>query len=247
MVVAALRYYRARQRAERTASLLAALTRATLAINAAGTFDGLARAAAAGAARIFAAQAIVMLEMPDGQVRRTSASPQHPEPVQRGGPAGLADKVVRVRARCGRGRTPPSWSRGRTGCAWSPTARCGAMSAWRRPGPSRTGRRWRWPSRRRAYLAGGAADPVSARPVRRAGRRGAALLRRGAPGRADPAAQPPAHGAARGTGPGHVVPRTSRPAIRPRSAVTSMRRSAGGTRSSSRSAMCRGIHCTRRR
>ena len=54
MVVAALRYYRARQRAERTASLLASLTRATLDINAAGTFDGLARAAAAGAARIFA-------------------------------------------------------------------------------------------------------------------------------------------------------------------------------------------------
>ncbi len=94
VVVAALRYYRARQRAERTASLLATLTRATLAINAAGTFDGLARAAAAGAARIFAAQAIVIIEMPDGQVRRTSASPQHPEPVQRGGPAGLAGKVV---------------------------------------------------------------------------------------------------------------------------------------------------------
>jgi len=94
VVMAALRYYRARQRAERMASLLAALTRATLDINAAGTFDGLARAAAVGAARIFAAQAVVILEMPDGQVRRTSASPQHPEPVQRGGPARLADKVV---------------------------------------------------------------------------------------------------------------------------------------------------------
>ena len=46
VVVAALRYYRARQRAERTASLLASLTRATLDINAAGTFDRLARAAA---------------------------------------------------------------------------------------------------------------------------------------------------------------------------------------------------------
>jgi len=94
VVTAALRYYRARQRAERMASLLAALTRATLDINAAGTFDGLVRAAAVGAARIFAAQAVVILEMPDGQVRRTSASPQHPEPAQRGGPAGLADKVV---------------------------------------------------------------------------------------------------------------------------------------------------------
>ena len=58
VVVAALRYYRARQRAERTASLLAALTDVALDINAADTFDGLARAAAAGAARIFAAQAV---------------------------------------------------------------------------------------------------------------------------------------------------------------------------------------------
>ena len=49
VVVAALRYYRARQRAERTAALLAALTSVALDINAADTFDGLARAAAAGA------------------------------------------------------------------------------------------------------------------------------------------------------------------------------------------------------
>jgi CheY-like chemotaxis protein len=94
VVMAALRYSRARQRAERTASLLATLTRSTLLINAAETFDGLARAAAAGAARIFAAQAVLILEMPDGQVRRLSASPQHPEPAQRGGPLGLADQVA---------------------------------------------------------------------------------------------------------------------------------------------------------
>src|SRR5580692_3870842 len=94
VVVAALRYSRARQRAERTASLLAALTSSTLLINAAETFDGLARSAAAGAARIFAAQAVVILEMPDGQVRRMSASPQHPGSTQRGGPAGLADQVA---------------------------------------------------------------------------------------------------------------------------------------------------------
>jgi CheY-like chemotaxis protein len=94
VVVAALRYSRARQRAERTASLLATLTSSTLRINAAETFDGLARAAAAGAARIFAAQAAVILEMPDGQVRRMSASPQRPEPAQRGGPFGLADQVA---------------------------------------------------------------------------------------------------------------------------------------------------------
>jgi CheY-like chemotaxis protein len=94
VVAAALRNYRARQRAERAASLLAALTRLTLRINAAETFDGLARAAAAGAAGVFAAAAILILEMPDGQVRRMSASPQRPEPAQRGGPLGLADQVA---------------------------------------------------------------------------------------------------------------------------------------------------------
>jgi CheY-like chemotaxis protein len=94
VVKAALRYSRARQRAERTAALLAELTASTLNINAAATFDGLARAAASGAARIFATQAVVILAMPDGQVRRTSASDTRPEPVQRGGPAGLADAVV---------------------------------------------------------------------------------------------------------------------------------------------------------
>jgi CheY-like chemotaxis protein len=95
LVVAALRYYRARQRAERTASLLAALTSVALDINAADTFDGLARAAAAGAARIFGAQAVLVLEMPDGQIRRTSASPEQPEPRQRGAPRELADRITR--------------------------------------------------------------------------------------------------------------------------------------------------------
>ena len=59
VVAAVLRYYRARRRAEQTASMLAALTRATLAINAADTFDGLARAAATGAARIFGVEAVL--------------------------------------------------------------------------------------------------------------------------------------------------------------------------------------------
>jgi CheY-like chemotaxis protein len=94
VVMAALRYSRARQRAERTASLLATLTSVALDINAADTFDGLARAAAAGAARIFAAQAVLVLQMPDGQIRRTSASPEHPEPRQRGAPRGLAERVT---------------------------------------------------------------------------------------------------------------------------------------------------------
>jgi CheY-like chemotaxis protein len=94
VVVAALRYSRARQRAERSVALLAELTSVTLDINTADTFDGLARVAAAGAARMFNAQVVVVLAMPDGQTRRTSASPQLPEPRQRGASSGLADRVA---------------------------------------------------------------------------------------------------------------------------------------------------------
>jgi len=93
-VAAALRYYRARTRAERTAAMLAALAGATLAINAAETFDGLASAAAVGAARIFSVQAVLMLEMPDGQVRRMAALPGGLVPVRRGGPPRMMDRVV---------------------------------------------------------------------------------------------------------------------------------------------------------
>jgi serine phosphatase RsbU (regulator of sigma subunit)/DNA-binding NarL/FixJ family response regulator len=93
-VTAALRYYRARQRAELTAALLTTLTSVTLAINAAQTFDGLARAAAAGAARIFNAPAVLVLVQPDGQLRRTSASPGQPVPGQRGGPVELAERIA---------------------------------------------------------------------------------------------------------------------------------------------------------
>src|ERR1700729_1799445 len=73
-VTATLRYSRARQRAEMSASLLSALTSVTLDINAARTFDGLARAAATGAAQIFSAPAILIVETPDGQDRRVSAT-----------------------------------------------------------------------------------------------------------------------------------------------------------------------------
>jgi DNA-binding response OmpR family regulator len=93
-VAAALRYYRARTRAERTAAMLAALADVTLDINAAETFDGLAAAAAAGAARIFAVHAVLMLEMPDGQVRRMGAFPGGAAPIRRGGPPGLVGGVV---------------------------------------------------------------------------------------------------------------------------------------------------------
>jgi CheY-like chemotaxis protein len=93
-VTATLRYSRARQRAERTAAMLTALASVTLDINAAETFDGLAAAAATGAARIFSVEAVLYLEMPDGQTRRTSARPGSPGTERRGGPPGLADQVA---------------------------------------------------------------------------------------------------------------------------------------------------------
>jgi DNA-binding response OmpR family regulator len=93
-VTAALRYSRARQRAERTAAMLTELAGVTLDINAAETFDGLAAAAVAGATRMFGVPAILIVEMPDGQSRRTSAVPGTPGTVRRGGPPGLAGRVA---------------------------------------------------------------------------------------------------------------------------------------------------------
>jgi CheY-like chemotaxis protein len=93
-VTAALRYFRARRRAERTATMLSRLAGATLGINAAETFDGLAAAAVSGASAIFSAEVILILEMPDGQSRRTSARPGSPGTERRGGPPGLAARVA---------------------------------------------------------------------------------------------------------------------------------------------------------
>jgi serine phosphatase RsbU (regulator of sigma subunit) len=93
-VAAALRYHRARLRAERIADLLSQLADVTLRINAAETFDGLARAAATGAARIFGTEAVLYVETPDGQVRRISAVPDRDVPARRGGPPGLVDRVA---------------------------------------------------------------------------------------------------------------------------------------------------------
>ena len=93
-VTAVLRHSRARQRAERTAAMLTALTDATLHMNAAETFDGLAAAAAAGAARIFSVPAVLILEMPDGQTRRMAGAPGSSETVRRGGPPGLAGRIA---------------------------------------------------------------------------------------------------------------------------------------------------------
>lgn len=93
-VAAALRYYRARHQAEQTASRLAALTAATLTINAAETFDGLAAAATTGTMTIFNTPAAVILMLPDGQVRRMTASPQQPVPRRRGGQPALLEAIT---------------------------------------------------------------------------------------------------------------------------------------------------------
>ncbi len=93
-VTAALRYSRARQRAERTAAMLAKLATVTMNINAAETFDGLAAAAVTGVVGIFSAEVILILEMPDGQSRRTSARPGRTGTERRGGPPGLAARVA---------------------------------------------------------------------------------------------------------------------------------------------------------
>jgi CheY-like chemotaxis protein len=92
-VTAALRYYRARRRAEQAASRLAALTRVTLAVNAADTFDRLARTAATGAAEIFGVAAGLIVVMPEGQLRRISVVPGQ-EPRQQGGPLDLAEGLT---------------------------------------------------------------------------------------------------------------------------------------------------------
>ncbi|MFI0486959.1 SpoIIE family protein phosphatase [Actinomadura sp. 9N215] len=70
-VEAVLRYYQARRRAERMAARMAELTRTSLAINAAASFDDLAAVAARGAFTIFGTPASVFVLPPDGRVRRT--------------------------------------------------------------------------------------------------------------------------------------------------------------------------------
>jgi serine phosphatase RsbU (regulator of sigma subunit)/CheY-like chemotaxis protein len=93
-VTAALRYHRARARAERTAELLTLLAGVTMEINAADTFDGLAFATATGAARIFWTEVVLILEMPDGQVRRVSAAPGRTTPIRRGAPREVAERIA---------------------------------------------------------------------------------------------------------------------------------------------------------
>jgi CheY-like chemotaxis protein len=92
-VRAVLRSYRARHRSEQAAARLAALARATLAINAAETFDRLARTAAEGAAEIFGVAAAAVMMLPTGQLCRIFVSPQQ-APRQQGGPAALPESLA---------------------------------------------------------------------------------------------------------------------------------------------------------
>lgn len=75
-IEATLRYYRARQRAERMAGRLAALTEVTLTMNSAETFDELLTTAVEGASRILDRQSGTLALPPDGRVRRYTAMPQ---------------------------------------------------------------------------------------------------------------------------------------------------------------------------
>ncbi|MET9229980.1 SpoIIE family protein phosphatase [Lentzea sp. NPDC003310] len=77
-VEAALRYHRARALAEHLAARLTRLTTATLAINAATTFDALAQAASIGAAEVLDTDATAVLTAPSGAVRvvTTGADPR---------------------------------------------------------------------------------------------------------------------------------------------------------------------------
>ncbi|WP_329790912.1 fused response regulator/phosphatase [Lentzea sp. DG1S-22] len=78
-VEAALRYHRARALAEHLAVRLTRLTTATFAINAATTFEGLAEAAAVGAADVLDAEATAVLTNPDGVVCVATGGVRQPE------------------------------------------------------------------------------------------------------------------------------------------------------------------------
>lgn len=74
-VEAVLRYYRARAVAERLAARLTLLTRTTLALNSATTFDALLTAVAEGAAAMFGGPATVLTTTPRGRTRAATTTP----------------------------------------------------------------------------------------------------------------------------------------------------------------------------
>lgn len=95
-ISAALRYYRARQKAEITAARLTALTKVSLAINAADSFDQLAVVTAIGATEIFGVPSGVLLMLPDGRVRRTVLRPGEPAPRVHGDRPELLHDLTRL-------------------------------------------------------------------------------------------------------------------------------------------------------
>ncbi|HEY2697286.1 MAG TPA: SpoIIE family protein phosphatase [Pseudonocardiaceae bacterium] len=100
-VNAALRYSRARAATERLAARLARLTRATLTLNTAITFDELVCSAATGAARIMESAASAVIVPPDGQ--RLIGSVEGPADKVDLGPADEARWKDLVDATIGRG------------------------------------------------------------------------------------------------------------------------------------------------
>ncbi|WP_307845290.1 fused response regulator/phosphatase [Planomonospora sp. ID67723] len=94
-VEATLRYYRARQRAERMATRLAALNEVTLAMNAAETFDMLLATAVEGTSRILGRLAGALALPPDNRIRRyTAGPPAHAATIRNG----TADSLTRLSA-----------------------------------------------------------------------------------------------------------------------------------------------------
>ena len=91
-VEAVLRYYRARRRAERMVGRMAAFTRTSLAINAATSFEELARVAARGARAIFGVPAAVYIVPPGGLARR--AVDEGDGPHFRPYPQGLIERLT---------------------------------------------------------------------------------------------------------------------------------------------------------
>jgi serine phosphatase RsbU (regulator of sigma subunit)/FixJ family two-component response regulator len=113
-VTAVLRNSEARRKAEEAASRLTALTRVTLAINAAETFERLAHAAAAGAAEIFGVPVGLVLVLPEGPLRRIAVAPGR-APRQMGGQISMAETLAdRVLAGAGHATATiagPEWHR----------------------------------------------------------------------------------------------------------------------------------------
>ncbi|WP_156755906.1 fused response regulator/phosphatase [Actinokineospora pegani] len=102
-VEAALRYHRARALAEHLADQLTELTTATLAINAAPTFDELVAAAATGAAAVLDCAATAVVVTPAGAVR--AADCRDGQAVLRTDTSGLLDRATTsVRGAHGDGR-----------------------------------------------------------------------------------------------------------------------------------------------